>query len=63
MTGILSLSIDASTLSMLKNADVKMLLYAVLLVIAGWLLDALKFMTLARAADEKLSFKSTLAVV
>lgn len=48
---------------MLKNADVKMLLYAVLLVIAGWLLDALKFMTLARAADEKLSFKSTLAVV
>ena len=63
ITGVLFWSIDASTFAMLKNADPKLLLCAAALVALGWTLDACKFMTLARAAGEKLSFKSTLAVV
>lgn len=63
ITGVLFWSIDASTFAMLKNADPKLLLCAAALVALGWMLDACKFMTLARAAGEKLSFKSTLAVV
>ena len=61
--GVLFFSIDASTFSMLQNADMKMLLCALLLVCVGWSLDACKFMTLARAAGERLSFKSTISVV
>lgn len=63
VTGLLSSSIDASTFSMLKNADIRMLFCAILLVCAGWVLDGFKFMTLAMAAGEKLSFKSTMSVV
>ena len=48
---------------MLKNADPGLLFCAAGLVILGWILDAFKFMTLSRAAGEKLSFRSTLAVV
>ena len=63
IVGVLFLSIDASTFAMLKNADVGFLLCAAGLVALGWTLDTCKFMTLARAAGEKLSFKSTIAVV
>ena len=48
---------------MLKNADPGLLFCAAGLFILGWILDAFKFMTLSRAAGEKLSFRSTLAVV
>ena len=48
---------------MLKNADPGLLFCAAGLVILGWIFDAFKFMTLSRAAGEKLSFRSTLAVV
>ena len=61
--GVLLWSIDASTFVMLKNADPGLLFCAAGLVILGWILDAFKFMTLSRAAGEKLSFRSTLAVV
>lgn len=63
IVGVLFWSIDASTFAMLKNADAGLLLCAAGLVVLGWMLDACKFMTLARAAGEKLSFKSTIAVV
>ncbi len=63
IVGVLFLSIDASTFAMLKNADAVLLLCAAGLVVLGWMLDTCKFMTLARAAGEKLSFRSTIAVV
>ncbi|MDO5115896.1 MAG: lysylphosphatidylglycerol synthase transmembrane domain-containing protein [Synergistaceae bacterium] len=63
VVGVLFWSIDASTFVMLKNANPTLLLCAAALVVLGWLLDACKFMALARAAGEKLSFKCTLSVV
>lgn len=61
--GVLFLSIDSATFDILKNAEPSLLSYAVMLVVTGWCLDALKFMCLARAAGESLTFKKTLAVV
>ena len=61
--GVLFFSIDSSTFLMLKNADPKYILYAAILVIAGWSLDALKFWILSHAAGEKLSIRSTFEVV
>lgn len=61
--GVLFCSIDASTLEALKNADPKLVLCALFLVFCGWILDSFKFMTLARAAGEKLPFKCCIDVV
>lgn len=63
IAGVLFFSIDSTTFEMLKNANPLLLACAVMLVVLGWLLDALKFKVLARAAGEKLSFRCTLEVV
>lgn len=63
VAGVLFFSMDKSTFTVLKNADPVLLACAVGLVVTGWLLDALKFKVLARAAGEKLSLKCTLEVV
>ncbi|MEG1603573.1 MAG: lysylphosphatidylglycerol synthase transmembrane domain-containing protein [Cloacibacillus sp.] len=63
IAGVLFFSIDASTFAMLKHADPVLLACAAGLVAVGWVLDACKFMVLARAAGEKLSFKCTIEVV
>ncbi len=61
--GVLFLSVDSSTLGVLKKTDPVLLSLALLLVVVGWCLDAFKFICLARAAGEKLSFKQTLHIV
>ncbi len=63
IVGVLFWSIDSSTFAMLEDADPASLACAAALVALTWLLDALKFMTLARAAGKKLSLRSTLSVV
>lgn len=63
IVGVLFFSIDASTFAMLGDADLKLLACAAALVVLMWFLDAFKFMTLARAAGEKLSLRCTLSVV
>ena len=54
---------DKDTYLAIKNANIPLLVSAFGLVVMGWLLDSLKFLTLARAAGEKLRFKDTFAVV
>ena len=61
--GVLFFSIDASTFDLLRMANKKILFCAVLLVLLMWLLDALKFVCLAKSAGESLSVKETLPVV
>lgn len=63
IAGVLVVSIDSSTFSMLRDANPRLLLCAAGLVVLMWLLDALKFMSLARAAGERLSLRCTLSVV
>lgn len=63
IAGVLYFSIDSETFDILKNADGRLLLLAIVLVACCWSLDSLKFMTLARAAGERLSFRRTLPVV
>lgn len=63
IAGILFFSIDSATFDILKNANRGLLLLMVVLVICGWGLDSVKFMTLARAAGEHLSFRQTICVV
>lgn len=63
IAGVLFWSIDASTFELLENSEPRLLLYAVGLVVLCWIFDSFKFIALARAGGEKLSFKSTLAVV
>lgn len=60
---ILFLSIDSATFDVLKNIDPVLLFLAVILVVLGWSLDACKFIFLARAAGEHLSFRQTISVV
>ncbi|MCF0247849.1 MAG: flippase-like domain-containing protein, partial [Synergistes sp.] len=61
--GVLFSSIDKSTFTLLGNADWRFLILAFGLVVLGWLLDSLKFLSLARAAGERLLFRTTLGVV
>lgn len=61
--GVLFFSIDSETFDILKTADHYLLLLALALVVCGWALDAAKFITLARAAGERLSFRKTMPVV
>ena len=63
IVGVLFCSIDASTFAMLGDANPALLACAAALVVLMWFLDAFKFMTLARAAGEKLSLRCTLSVV
>lgn len=63
IVGVLFCSIDTSTFEMLGNSNLKLLICAAALVVLTWFLDAFKFMTLARAAGEKLSLRCTLSVV
>ena len=63
IVGVLFCSIDASTFAMLGDANPSLLACAAALVVLMWFLDAFKFMTLARAAGEKLSLRCTLSVV
>ena len=56
-------SIDSSTFDVLKRADPKLLCAAAALVVCVWLLDSFKFITLARAAGERLTLRQTLAVI
>lgn len=61
--GLLFLSIDSATFDILKNADRGLLTLVLLLVICGWVLDSLKFITIARAAGARLSFRQTISAV
>ena len=61
--GLLFFSIDSSTIGVLRHADPKLLFAAAVLVVCVWLLDSFKFITLARAAGEKLTLRQTLAVI
>lgn len=61
--GLLFFSIDSATFVILKNANRGFLLLVALLVVCGWGLDSVKFMTLARAAGEHLSFRQTISVI
>lgn len=61
--GVLFFSIDSETFDILKTANHYLLLLALALVVCGWGLDAAKFITLARAAGERLSFRMTMPVV
>lgn len=63
IVGVLFFSIDSATFDILKNADRRLVLLALTLVICGWGLDAFKFISLARAAGEHLTFRKTLPVV
>lgn len=63
VVGLLFFSIDSATFAILKNANRSLLLLVMVLVVIGWVLDSLKFMSLARAAGERLSFKKTIPVV
>lgn len=63
IAGVLFFSIDSVTFDILKNANLRLVLLASVLVVCGWGLDALKFITLARAAGEPLTFRKTLPVV
>lgn len=63
MIAIVCYTADASTYLALKNANIILLICAFTLVVLGWVLDSIKFMTLSLAAGEKLSFKDTLTVV
>lgn len=60
---ILFLSIDSSTFDVLEDTNPALLSLALLLVVLGWFFDAWKFILLARAAGEKLTFIQTLPVV
>ena len=61
--GLLFFSIDSSTIGVLKKADPRLLCASGVLVVCVWLLDSFKFMSLARAAGEKISLRQTLAVI
>ena len=61
--GVLFSSVDSSTFDVLQKTNPVLLSFAFLLVAAGWLLDAFKFICLARAAGEKLTLKQTLPVI
>jgi len=63
VTGVLFFSIDSSTFDVLAKANPSLLVACLLLVILGWCLDSLKFICLAKAVGEHLSFKHTLATV
>ncbi len=63
MIAIVCYTADASTYEALKNANIPLLFCGFGLVVLGWVLDSIKFMTLSLAAGEKLSFKDTLTVV
>ena len=63
ITSVLFLSIDSATFDVLENTNPVLLSLAVLLVVLGWCLDACKFIFLARAAGEYLSFRQTISVV
>ncbi len=63
IVGVLFFSIDAATFDVLENTNPVLLSVAVLLVVIGWCLDACKFIFLARAAGEYLSFSQTIKVV
>ena len=60
---VLFCSIAASTFALLVDANPSLLACAAARVVLMWFLDAFKFMTLARAAGEKLSLRCTLSVV
>lgn len=61
--GVLFFSIDSETFDIMKTADRYLLSLALALVACGWCLDAVKFITLARAAGERLNFRKTMPVV
>lgn len=63
ITGVLFFSIDSATFAILKDANRGLLSLVLLLVICGWGLDSLKFMTLARAAGEHLTSRQTISVI
>ena len=63
VVGVLFFSIDSATFDVLENTNPALLSLAVLLVVIGWCLDACKFIFLARAAGEYLSFRQTIPVV
>lgn len=63
IVGVLFCSIDASTFDMLEDANPALLACAAALVVLMWLLDAFKFMSLARAAGERLTLRRTLSVI
>ena len=63
IVSLLFLSIDSATFEVLKDTNPVLLSLAVLLVVFGWCLDACKFIFLARAAGEFLSFRQTMSVV
>lgn len=63
IVAVLFISIDSATFNILLNADRSLLLLAAFLVVLMWCLDSLKFVCLAKAAGESLSFKQTLGVV
>ena len=63
IVGVLFFSIDSATFDVLENTNPLLLALAVVLVVLGWCLDACKFIFLARAAGEYLSFRQTIPVV
>ncbi|MDO4218627.1 MAG: flippase-like domain-containing protein [Synergistaceae bacterium] len=63
MIAIVCYTADTDTYLALKNANIPLLFCAFALVVLGWTLDSIKFMTLSLAAGEKLSFKDTMTVV
>ncbi len=56
-------SIDSATFDVLKHSDTRVILFIAVLVILGWSLDAVKFIFLAKAAGEDLTFRQTLSVI
>jgi len=63
VVGVLFFSTDAATFDILKNADRTYIALAALLVVSAWCLDSLKFIFLARAAGEQVSFKLSISLV
>ena len=54
---VLASSADRSTLDLLLSAKPSGILLVLLLVVLAWSVDALRFCSLARAADERISFR------
>lgn len=63
ITGVLFFSIDSETFLILKNADGRLLLLALVLVVCGWMIDGVKLLTLVRAAGERLPFRKILPII
>lgn len=63
IAAVLFFSIDSATFEILRFANRRLVLFVLFLVVVGWGLDSLKFITLARAAGERLTLRQTIAIV